>query len=113
MASKCQIAKTRKTPKYSSRIVRRCELTGRARGNYRKFRISRIMLRELALLAQLPQPLGETCWGVSARLGIGGRGTEEAEGSRDVANHVRSFMTLEAGGQEATRAPAAPLSAVR
>lgn len=54
MATKAQIAKTKKTPKYSSRIVRRCEITGRARGVYRKFRVSRIMLRELALQGKMP-----------------------------------------------------------
>jgi small subunit ribosomal protein S14 len=32
----------------------RCELTGRAHGCLRKFRISRIMLRELALGAKIP-----------------------------------------------------------
>ena len=30
-----------------TRIRNRCELTGRSRGYYRKFRLSRIMLREL------------------------------------------------------------------
>lgn len=54
MASKAQIAKTKKTPKFSTRTVRRCELTGRARGVYRKFRISRIMLRKLALEGKVP-----------------------------------------------------------
>jgi small subunit ribosomal protein S14 len=32
----------------------RCELTGRAHGCLRKFKISRIMLRELALAAKIP-----------------------------------------------------------
>ncbi|MEL6312014.1 MAG: type Z 30S ribosomal protein S14 [Planctomycetota bacterium] len=54
MASKAQIAKTKKTPKFSTRTVRRCELTGRARGVYRKFRVSRIMLRKLALEGKVP-----------------------------------------------------------
>jgi len=54
MASKCQIAKSKRTPKYSSRLVRRCELTGRCRGYYRKFRMSRIMLRKLALEGKIP-----------------------------------------------------------
>lgn len=54
MASKAQIAKSKKTPKYSSRTVRRCELTGRARGVYRKFRVSRIVLRKLALEGKVP-----------------------------------------------------------
>jgi len=54
MASKAQIAKTLRTPKFSSRIVRRCEITGRSRGVYRKFRVSRIMLRELAHKGLIP-----------------------------------------------------------
>ena len=54
MASKCQIAKAKKTPKYSTRQVRRCEITGRARGVYRKFRVSRIVLRELAMQGKVP-----------------------------------------------------------
>lgn len=54
MASKAQIAKMKKTPKFSTRTVRRCELTGRARGVYRKFRVSRIMLRKLALEGKVP-----------------------------------------------------------
>lgn len=54
MARKCQVVKSNKTPKYSSRIVRRCELTGRSRGVYRKFRVSRIMLRKLALEGKIP-----------------------------------------------------------
>ncbi len=36
------------------RIRNRCNLTGRARGNYRKFGISRIKLRELASKGQVP-----------------------------------------------------------
>ena len=47
MATTAQVAKSKKTQKFSSRTVRRCELTGRARGVYRKFRISRIRLRKL------------------------------------------------------------------
>ena len=38
----------------STRITRRCELTGRARGVYRKYGISRIKLRELAHKGHLP-----------------------------------------------------------
>ena len=37
-----------------TRLKRRCEITGRARGYYRKFGISRIALRDLALRGQLP-----------------------------------------------------------
>ena len=54
MTTKAQMAKSRRTPKYSTRIQRRCQLTGRSRGVYRKFRISRIMLRKLALEGKIP-----------------------------------------------------------
>ena len=37
-----------------SRIRLRCELTGRPRGNYRKFKLSRNQLRELANSGQIP-----------------------------------------------------------
>jgi small subunit ribosomal protein S14 len=45
-----------KLPRNSNptRIARRCELTGRRRGYYRKFKISRIMLRELAHAGLIP-----------------------------------------------------------
>jgi len=36
------------------RVRLRCELTGRSRGNYRKFKLCRIMLRELASNVQIP-----------------------------------------------------------
>ena len=32
----------------------RCELSGRSRGNYRKFKLSRIALRDLASTGQIP-----------------------------------------------------------
>ena len=37
-----------------TRVRNLCALTGRSRGVYRKFRISRIMLRELALQGKIP-----------------------------------------------------------
>jgi small subunit ribosomal protein S14 len=37
-----------------TRLNRRCQISGRSRGYYRKFRISRIALRDLALRGQLP-----------------------------------------------------------
>jgi len=37
-----------------TRIRNRCELTGRSRAFYRKFRLSRIMLRELANKGLIP-----------------------------------------------------------
>lgn len=36
------------------RIRLRCKLSGRPRGNYRKFQISRIALRQLALSGEIP-----------------------------------------------------------
>jgi small subunit ribosomal protein S14 len=38
----------------STRIRNRCELTGRPRGYYRKFKLSRIALRELASAGHIP-----------------------------------------------------------
>ena len=38
----------------SIRHRNRCELTGRPRGNYRKFGLSRIKLRELSMSGDLP-----------------------------------------------------------
>ena len=38
----------------ATRIRNRCELTGRPRGVYRKFKLSRIALRELASAGQIP-----------------------------------------------------------
>ena len=48
--------KLAKLPRNSarSRIRNRCEITGRAHGVYRKLRISRIALRELALKGRIP-----------------------------------------------------------
>jgi len=43
-------------PRNSSptRVRLRCEMTGRPRGNYRKFKLSRIALRDLASTGQIP-----------------------------------------------------------
>ena len=37
-----------------SRVVHRCHVTGRARGNLRKFALSRIIFREMASQGRLP-----------------------------------------------------------
>src|SRR5260370_1211151 len=51
-------------PRNSSktRIRNRCELTGRPRGVYRKFKLSRIALRELASAGQIPGMVKSTCY---------------------------------------------------
>ncbi len=41
-------------PGAASRVRNRCELTGRPRGYYRKFRLSRIAVRELGSVGQIP-----------------------------------------------------------
>ena len=54
MATKAQIAKSKRTPKFMTRKVRRCQLCGRPRGVYRKFRVCRICLRTLANEGKIP-----------------------------------------------------------
>lgn len=50
------VMKLAQMPRNSSkvRIKNRCELSGRPRGFYRKFKLSRIALRELASSGQIP-----------------------------------------------------------
>ncbi|MGC8623763.1 MAG: 30S ribosomal protein S14 [Phycisphaerae bacterium] len=38
----------------ASRLAKRCEISGRRRGYYRKFRVSRIVLRQLASEGKIP-----------------------------------------------------------
>jgi len=54
MATKAQVAKAERPPKFSSRRVRRCQLCGRVRSVYRKFGICRICLRTLANEGKIP-----------------------------------------------------------
>ncbi len=54
MASKRVFEKMKAKPKFSTRKQNRCQITGRKRGVYRKFGISRIVLRELALQGMIP-----------------------------------------------------------
>lgn len=53
MARKALIVKAKKTPKYSSRIVRRCALCGRKAGYLRRFDMCRICVREAAIRGEL------------------------------------------------------------
>jgi len=54
MATKAQVAKSIRKPKFSTRIIRRCQLCGRPRSVYKKFRICRICLRTLANEGKVP-----------------------------------------------------------
>jgi len=50
------VMKLAKLPRNSAAVRQRnrCELTGRPRGNYRKFKLCRIKIRELASNGQIP-----------------------------------------------------------
>ncbi|MFA5030727.1 MAG: type Z 30S ribosomal protein S14 [Patescibacteria group bacterium] len=54
MAKKSRIAKSARTPKYSTRIVRRCWRCGRNRGYIKRFDMCRICLREAANKGHVP-----------------------------------------------------------
>ncbi len=54
MAKKSWIVKQKRTPKFSSRGYNRCSITGRRRAYIRKFGISRIQFREMALRGEIP-----------------------------------------------------------
>ena len=54
MARQALIAKAKKKPKFSTRIIRRCELCGRPRGFMRAFGLCRICFREEAEKGTIP-----------------------------------------------------------
>ncbi|MBN1942256.1 MAG: type Z 30S ribosomal protein S14 [Phycisphaerae bacterium] len=54
MATKALIAKAGRKPKFSTRVVRRCQICGRPRSVYRKFKICRICLRNMANNGLIP-----------------------------------------------------------
>jgi small subunit ribosomal protein S14 len=54
MAKASQVAKAKKTPKFSTRVVRRCFRCGRRRGYMRDFDLCRICFRELASRGEVP-----------------------------------------------------------
>jgi len=54
MAVEGQIAKSKKKPKFSTRIVRRCFKCGRNRSFIRKFGLCRICFREMANKGLIP-----------------------------------------------------------
>ena len=54
MATTAWIVKSKRPPKFMARRVRRCELCGRARAVYRKFRICRLCFRTLANEGKIP-----------------------------------------------------------
>lgn len=54
MATSAQIEKSKRQPKFSSRLVRRCWRCGRKRAYMRDFDLCRICFRELANTGQIP-----------------------------------------------------------
>jgi len=54
MATKAWVNKANEVPKFKSRVVRRCQLCGRSRAVYRKFRLCRICFRNLAHEGVIP-----------------------------------------------------------
>jgi len=54
MARKAMIAKAKRTPKFSTRTIRRCWRCGRNHGYMRDFSLCRICFRELADNGDLP-----------------------------------------------------------
>ncbi|MFA4880927.1 MAG: type Z 30S ribosomal protein S14 [Candidatus Doudnabacteria bacterium] len=54
MAKKSWIARAKRKPKFTTRIVRRCWRCGRKRGYMRDFGLCRICFRELANKGEIP-----------------------------------------------------------
>ena len=54
MAKLAWILKQKRAPKFKTRAYNRCELCGRRRGYYRKFKVCRICFRNLAAKGQIP-----------------------------------------------------------
>lgn len=54
MTTKALMVKCHKKPKFSTRAYTRCELCGRARAVYSKFRVCRICFRNLAHEGKIP-----------------------------------------------------------
>lgn len=54
MAKESVIARSKKKPKYATRVVRRCFRCGRKRGFMRTFGICRICFREMATKGEIP-----------------------------------------------------------
>jgi len=54
MARASQWAKLNRPPKFSTRVVKRCQVCGRSRAVYRDFKLCRLCMRQLALKGELP-----------------------------------------------------------
>ena len=54
MAKTALRVRAKRPPKFSARRNNRCELCGRSKAYYRKFRVCRICFRQLALMGRIP-----------------------------------------------------------
>ncbi|HEY6736749.1 MAG TPA: type Z 30S ribosomal protein S14 [Candidatus Saccharimonadia bacterium] len=54
MARVALVVKAGRKPKFSTRVVRRCQVCGRPRGYIRKFAMCRVCFREYASKGQIP-----------------------------------------------------------
>ena len=54
MARKALVEKANRDPKFSSRVVNRCNRCGRSRAYMRKFGLCRICFRQMALRGEIP-----------------------------------------------------------
>ena len=54
MAKTCWRVKQQRPPKFPTRAYNRCQLCGRAHAYYRKFKICRLCLRDLASRGEIP-----------------------------------------------------------
>ncbi|MCF6227806.1 MAG: type Z 30S ribosomal protein S14 [Planctomycetes bacterium] len=54
MSRLCLVVKSQKEPKFSTRHRNRCQLCGRPRAVYRKLKICRCCLRDLASKGEIP-----------------------------------------------------------
>jgi small subunit ribosomal protein S14 len=54
MAKTCWINKQKAKPKFSTRAYNRCKISGRRRAYLRRFGLSRLTFREMALRGEIP-----------------------------------------------------------
>lgn len=54
MARVALVVKAQRKPKFSTRVVHRCQVCGRPRGYIRKFAMCRVCFREYASRGQIP-----------------------------------------------------------
>ena len=54
MAKKALIEKAGRDPKFSTRVITRCQICGRKKGYMRRFKLCRICFREMASRGDIP-----------------------------------------------------------